>query len=50
MAQLQELLEELEAEEAAVGKELEQLLEQQTQLDVRMALFQHMLLPFPGQH
>ena len=29
--------------QAAVSRELEELLEQQTQLDMRMAVFQHML-------
>jgi hypothetical protein len=41
--QASKLLEHLTAEEEKVSKELEQLLEEQSQLDLRMALFQHML-------
>jgi hypothetical protein len=41
--QASKLLELLTAEEEKASKELEQLLEEQSQLDLRMALFQHML-------
>jgi hypothetical protein len=48
MRQARQLLEHLSREEEDVSKELELLLEQQTQLDLRMSLFQHMLPTLRG--